>query len=136
MPPFGAPKSIAMDEFQITRTPPESDDLAVEVRTGRSNCVKRYGPRQFVASWSSCPCAPTEPFGGFETPALLNKTSRRDSAALNFSAAGLMVDRSSSEIERNISSPGDVQGKALILDIADWAFDSERPARYTRPPAW
>ena len=128
-----------MELVKITRTLPGGSDLDVFRRVGSSNWVSKCGPRTLVASCSSWPCTETEPLGGLETPALLNKTSSLVSAEVNFSAAGLIVVKlSSKRCRKTISPTSDASfvGKALISAIAAFAFSSERPARYTLPPAW
>jgi hypothetical protein len=72
-----------------------------------------------------------EPRGVLETPALLKRTSSRDSAVANLSTAGLIVVKSSSERWRNLRSPS-VEvglGKTFIFAIAAKAFASDLPAR-------
>jgi hypothetical protein len=56
MPPLGELVSLSRELAQQTRTELEGDEEAVDLRMGWRSVVKRKGPRQLVAIWSSWPC--------------------------------------------------------------------------------
>lgn len=107
MPPGGAITSMAEDEAQRTRTVFGGADVAVWIRMGCSSLVNRCGPRQLVPNWRSWPCFVLEPAGENMTPALLTRTSRRDSREQNASTDALIDARSLRSSIRNSRRPDD-----------------------------
>lgn len=63
------------------------------------------------------------------TPALLKRTSRRGSAARNWEAEALMVERSERSRGRWMRVPVDVGCAACRAEIVEAALDAERAAR-------
>ena len=61
-------------------------------------------------------------------PALLQRKSRRDSAARNFWTAGVMVRRSEKSTDRKSRRPLDDEWVTRRVEIAAWQRASERPA--------